>query len=476
MKTRLPAAEKWTEGYLVLLFLGLPLLLHNGYFDVMETKFAYFLLLTALWLLGLLWFAAMGQGLEGEGLPAGALACLVFCAAGILAALLGGHGRAALLAADNRYQGLLALLLYGAMVAGLSRCAMGRLSLWALLGGFGVNGLLGVLNFLGFDPLGLIRPLTAFDRGRFLGLIGNINFFGAYMTLLTPAAALLACGAEKRWQRLGLGLLALLGLWGAMTARSESAVLGFGAAGLLLPLFARGRERKRSLWLLPGLVLGMQSFALLSGRDFSALTALLLRPAVSAALLFGGLGAYALGQRSRRAYGLALLGAVLALGLGLLLANTVIPAERLGRLGDWLVLDADFGSDRGAIWRSCFALYGEFPWWQKLIGAGSGVLARWDTLHRVFPDAVVDSAHNEYIHYLLTHGLVGLGAYLGFLFCALRAAYRSGSPLYRALGLGAAAYAAQALVNIAQSATTPLFLAILGLLTGAAALDRADGL
>ena len=142
-------------------------------------------------------------------------------------------------------------------------------------------------------------------------------------------------------------------------------------------------------------------------------------------------------------------------------------------LEPYLVLDADFGSDRGAVWRSCLALYWEFPWWQKLIGGGSGVLARWDMLHRVFPDAVVDSAHSEYLHYLLTHGLVGLTASLGWLFFALRRALRSGSPLHAALGLGCAAYAAQALVNIAQSATTPLFLALLALL---AALDSKDTL
>ena len=166
---------------------------------------------------------------------------------------------------------------------------------------------------------------------------------------------------------------------------------------------------------------------------------------------------------------------LLALFLLLLLVNGD-PALAPGALEPYLVLDADFGSDRGAIWRHCLAFYGELPWWQKLLGAGSGALARWDSLHRLFPDAVVDSAHNEYLHYLLTHGLVGLGAYLGWLFFALRAALRGKSALYAALGLGAAAYAAQAAVNIAQSATTPLFLAILALLAGGAPLDSKDTL
>ena len=283
MKNKKARAEQWTEGYLIALFGLVPLLLHNGYFNVMETKFAAFLALTALWLLGLLWFAALGKGLAAASFAPGTLCALAFCAAGILASLLGGHARAALFAADNRYQGILALLLYAAASAGLGRVRPGRAAVAALLAGFGLNGLLGVLNFCGLDPLGLIGKLTAFDRGRFLGFIGNINFFGAYMTLLTPAAALLCCDAERPAQRAILGALSLLGLWGAMAGRSESTVLGFAAAAVLLPFFVE--NRRRSLWLPLLTLAAMQLFALCSGRDFSALTELLLRPAVSGALL-----------------------------------------------------------------------------------------------------------------------------------------------------------------------------------------------
>lgn len=477
MKARKITPEKWTEGYLVLLFGLFPLLLHKGYFNVMETKFACFLLLTALWLLGLFWFAALGRGLPGGRFAPGVLCCLGFCAVGVLASLLSGHGRAALLGADNRYQGVMALLLYAGMAAVLSRCRPGRFAAGALLTAFALNALLGVLNFCGIDPLGLMEKLTSFDRGRFLGLIGNINFFGAYMTLLTPLCALLCCSAEKLRQRVLLGFLSLLGLWGAMAARSESAVLGLGAAAVLLPLFLKSvAARCRALWLLPGALGGMQLFSLFSQRSFSTLTEILLMPAVSAVLLLLGLAAYTLAYRKCRVYAV-LLGVAAALALGcLVLVNVLALGDRLGQWGEWLILDADFGSDRGAIWHSAFTLYGEMPLWQKLIGGGSGVLARWDALHRVFPDAVVDSAHNEYIHYLLTHGLVGLGAWLAYLFFALRNALRSPSALYGALGLGAAAYGLQATVNIAQSATTPLFFAILALLTAPAALDSQGGL
>ena len=101
---------------------------------------------------------------------------------------------------------------------------------------------------------------------------------------------------------------------------------------------------------------------------------------------------------------------------------------------------------------------------QKLIGGGAGALADWDRAHRLFTDAVTDSAHNEYLQYLLTGGVLGLGAYLGLLVLALRAVLKKPGPTRTALALGCAAYAVQAAVNIAQPFTTPLFLALLALL------------
>ena len=77
---------------------------------------------------------------------------------------------------------------------------------------------------------------------------------------------------------------------------------------------------------------------------------------------------------------------------------------------------------------------------------------------------MTDSAHNEYLHYLLTGGLLGLGAYLALLATALRGALRKPSPVRTALGLAVAAYSLQAAVNIAQPFTTPLFFPLLALL------------
>ena len=83
-------------------------------------------------------------------------------------------------------------------------------------------------------------------------------------------------------------------------------------------------------------------------------------------------------------------------------------------------------------------------------------------------DASTNAAHNEYLNYLITHGAVGGGAYLawilGSIFNALRRWEKdSFAPVYLGVILG---YAVQALVNIAQPITTPLFIIFLSLASG----------
>ena len=69
----------------------------------------------------------------------------------------------------------------------------------------------------------------------------------------------------------------------------------------------------------------------------------------------------------------------------------------------------------------------------------------------------VNNVHNEYFQYLITTGVLGLTAYLGFLFTVLRRIWRKrkNCPEETGLFLAAAAYLFQAAVSINQSVTTP---------------------
>ena len=106
------------------------------------------------------------------------------------------------------------------------------------------------------------------------------------------------------------------------------------------------------------------------------------------------------------------------------------------------------------------------PFWQKLIGGGSGCLARLDQINPVFPDAILDAAHNEFLHLLLTNGLLGLCLYVAVNASLIYRAFQNGSEIALALSIALIAYLAQSIVNIAQPMTTPLYIAVLSLLAG----------
>ena len=136
-----------------------------------------------------------------------------------------------------------------------------------------------------------------------------------------------------------------------------------------------------------------------------------------------------------------------------------------GIAGKYLVIDSDWGSDRGKIWVHVLNMFREFTPLRKLIGGGSGCIAAYDKNLRIFPDAILDSAHNEYLNILVNSGILGLTACLGFLlFCILKALKSQNAYKYSLL-LGMLSYMAQAAVNIAQPMTTPLFVTAAALIT-----------
>ena len=488
-KEKNPAAALCT-AYLCLLGVALPLTVHDAYFDITRTKATVFWLLAGAFALGRLLCAALRRAPLGAwrrfSLPDALFA--VFALTHILSTLLFSSSENALLAPDNRFQGVLSFALYLASFLLLRRGGeLTPLVRFALLLGFSVAAALGIAELFGADPLGLRALSPERELIRFLSTVGNISFFSALCVLFLPAAAWWALSAGSGHEALPFALCALLALWGGMASRAEGFVLGALAFFSLLPLLtreARALRRVPLLWASAAAAAGLFCLAM---RRFalyrpSELTAVLCSPAVLLPLLALGAGLYALLRRrdelavlkARKVYIILFLLLFLAGLVFLLSANTALREKLPERIAAFAVFSPSWGSDRGKEWMSAWAMFRAAPPLQKLIGSGAGSLAAWDRAHRLFPDAVTDSAHNEYLHYLLTGGVIGLCAYLGVLLCALRRALRAPTRGRTALVLACAAYAVQAAVNIAQPFTTPLFFALLALLLSDAAFGAPE--
>ncbi len=481
MKKRLKKQREYggalCTAFLAVLGVALPLCVHHAYFDITITKATVYWVLSGLLLIG--WAALLLR--RSESMPhfdRYDLLFAVFALTQIVSTLLFRSSSNALTAPDNRCQGVLSFVCYLLVFVLLRRrSAFTPLVRWGWLLGFSVAALLAVAELFGHDLLGLRALSPEIELPRFFSTLGNISFISALCVLFLPLASCLALSAEKPREAAPYALCALLALLCGLAARAESFVLGVLAFFALLPLFARSERMLRRVPLLwAGAALAaalftaaMAHFALYRPSELTRLV--FSPPAALAVVLVSVLLRWRLRRASdaavfkaRKVYMIVFFVLLAALTAFLVLANTALRERLGGRLSSVVVFSPSWGTDRGAVWISFRQMFREAPLLKKLIGSGAGSLAAWDRTHRVFPDAVTDTAHNEYLHYLLTGGLLGLGAYLTLLAAALRRALKRPTRCRTALGLACASYAVQATVNIAQPFSTPLFFAMLTLL------------
>ena len=122
-----------------------------------------------------------------------------------------------------------------------------------------------------------------------------------------------------------------------------------------------------------------------------------------------------------------------------------------------------WGTNRGGVWVRCMKLFAQSDWRVKLFGFGPDLLKKpladaYGAEIAAYCNLSFNNAHNEYIQYLLTHGALGLTAYLTFAVGACASLFRRARKNAAAAGLlaGALAYLLHAAVNVNQPITTPL--------------------
>ena len=483
----LRAAALLTTAYLCAVFLIHPLVFSNYYFNITETKQAFFLIASGLYLL-LLLFARIalppdfGVAREKSRLHPAAVALFALFAVSLVGGLLSRYPGEVFFGENNRYQGLLTLFCYAFLVFALSRREIDLK--WperAFLLGACIVSLFGVLHHYGIDPLGFTTNLRASDRGRFLSTIGNADFYAGYIVLAFCVSLGFFLRARKRWTRTLSVLVLAIVSFGTLVAGSDSAALGLLAAFAFIPilLFSDYLSLRRlplgwAVFFLCAFVFGLLSSVWTSVTYLSAFFTALRRPVVSLVLTGVSLALWlALARvsperisRAKRPYTVTLSCALLAGAIALVMLNTLLRELPLGPLERYVHFSESWGTDRGKIWTLVLRVYARLPFAQQLFGASSGALFHADAVSPLFADAGLDTAHNEYLQYLVTNGALGLLCYLTALGFAVWSGIRrsQSNPLCRGLTLAVVAYAVQAAVNIAQPMTTPLFIVLLGVL------------
>ncbi|HBI15915.1 MAG TPA: hypothetical protein DDY20_10450 [Desulfobulbaceae bacterium] len=353
---------------------------------------------------------------------------LGFFLAALAATVLSRGLQDSLVGTFGRHQGLLTMLGYLVLMLSAAIFLQNagqvlqilRIMVWASA----PLSLFGLLQFSGFNPFHWMS-----DSGsQLMATMGRSNFFGAYLALIIPLTMMLLARSRRRWP---LALLLAAQLLCLVLSNALSSWIGLGAAGLTWLLLRRIKPASR----------------LSQGH------VLLLMPAAAAAWLLAGFLADPLALE---------------------------PPAGYARLAETILARGGSIAARLTIWQQSAELILERPW----LGYG------FDTMEAVFsrsfpPELVyyqgrhvmVDRAHNLWLDYGMSSGLLGIGTMAALLilvgvriYCTLRTGNEPSQRLILlALAASLAGHLADLQFSFDQTASAAIFWLLLGV---AMALSR----
>ncbi len=462
----------------------LPLVIHNGYYDITETKAycfgsiaaIYILVLTVVLVIKVIKAKSISN-IHHFKLDYTEIAIAVFAAAYLISALLSDRSVTVWFGVGARYQGVAAIFLYTAVMFAVSHNY--RYSQRVLIGtvvAFEVVSIIALLNCYNADVLGFYADLELTDKSRFISTIGNINFYSSYISLIFPLIIYGFCRAEGTLTKAFFGIALAIGSLGVMVSSSESFAVGFVVALSIIPLFffKDARIMKRfsvciiiflAISKAYGIFYTKTEAILMPNVKISLILSVLLKncivyPAIAVFVIIW-LIAWKKSEDLRmlqKVYAVVLaLGAASVIGV-FVGANTVFKETDFGIFNEFIKITDGWGSDRGTIWKVCVKLYKNLPVSQKLFGVGPENLFKFTPAIQGYTNLKLDQAHNEYLQYLITTGLCGLLSYISVLVCVSIKIIKKASKneLAVAIFAGLAAYWVQAFFNIAQPFSTPV--------------------
>lgn len=383
----------------------------------------------------------------------------------------------------------------------------------------GLTYLMSILQHLEIDLFHLYASIRFDQRPMFISTFGNINMYASFLCLAIPLFMAAGMYADKCWKRVLYTLVLFLGGMAVIAANSDVAYIGIGVPMVVL-LLAGIRNRVKTYddrmvigqkstcdpflgWLIgyAGIVLGYTVMAFLTtgtGKGYDKLTGLaklvdhrLILTIESIVLVIGSL-LYGWGSRKKADCVVAqkkglrsvkdkkqastmgcwkvIFGSVVGI---LILTAFVTVVTGVGNQWEIFTFDDEWGNYRGYVWNRLFRIYQDLPFVNKVFGTGNESIytlmsARYSDEMIEVTGTVYDSAHNEYLQYLVTMGIVGLITYLGLIITSIVNGVKlvKENPLCMPLLAGMIGYVVQAFVNVEQPITTPFLFLFLALMAG----------
>lgn len=496
----LSVKESLVNYYLVLMFTVFPLFFTDEFFNIRHDKYGLFLGLSAVLIVSVAGIVVYTKTVENSSprddikkqgglkrsfsVPDYAMiAFLIFSA---VSTIFSNYPLDALFGTAGRNNGLILIAFYAGIYFVITRFMNFREYIFISLAiASSAVFILAVLNCFYIDPLGMFSRLTdAQTINDFTSTIGNKNFLSSFICIMLPVLMALSVLSKNGNLRIlylaasGFGFMAL------MTSDSDSGILGLGVFGIIYFIwFVRNIKRLKryfltiTVMLAFGKLLRLISFFMNdNSKDMDQFQKFFVYSNLSYILIAGCVVITALlyildfkkpnivlPKAVPVTSGIIFSAGIIGI-ISVMIYFSVFDTEtNLGSFEKILRFNDAWGTHRGYMWIRALEHFGCSNFMQKMFGCGP------DNFYYAFSpyfhglmqygDSSTNAAHNEYINYLITHGITGTAAYLTLLGGVIARAVKSAkeNPMTVICVAAVICYAVQAIVNIAQPLTTPLF-------------------
>lgn len=468
------------------LLTGIPLFMTNKYFNITISKFIFFAIVSLLCFV--LYHTFRPEGVKKQKNIANKpmdIAVFGFLASSVVSVLFSSYKADALLGSSGRCMGLCFVLILTGLYFALSRSyKIHKRELIGYCTAFGIVAAIAFLQFFGINFGGFYTKLSDTTIANYYSTIGNINVVSSYICLCLPFIMYLFCTVKGIFKAVGLYVFSFCGFCFMIIVNSDSGYIGMAAAFCAVAyIIAKNRGQFYKVLLLAGTFLLTPRlvnyiYVSLGGstKPLSDMAVLLGESDVLlvAAVILLVAGAAIVRVKITRVSSIiiritvVIFALLIVIGIsGAIIYFTLFDTEtELGFLENYLRFSDKWATERGEIWTMTMNSYSELPFLKKLFGCGPDTLLLLLTENyndRMLITGYVDNAHNEFMNYLVNHGIVGLGFYLAMIFIALKkCTARAGrSIVHGGLFAVVISYASQSIVNISQPLTTPFYFVIM---------------
>ncbi len=506
--------ENWgnylTIGYVALFFLLYPIFFTPGhYFTLNEVKYHVFIVSVSLLLIFivLIDFGKATPIFEYKTFSVTDWSLIAFAFIAVLSGLCSDYFPYTINGVGGRYHGALTLFAYLVLYFLISRYFQEKMLskvLLCLAISASLVFLLGIFNYANLDPFGFYHQVREDQTAIFVSTIGNRNFFSTFVCLTLPIFMVMAAREKRRLSILGYAVAVFLGSAALCIANSDSGFVGMAVVFALFFIWSLSSlsALKRAMLVFTTVFAGFSVIGLLVHSLSSprwAASSLFLHFSLSiyplvlcllSLLLFFLLQLFSPKIASNRfpskvlQWGSAIFFLLIAVAFFVLLFyfSVVATDASLGSMAKYFRFSHEWGSNRGQVWAYLTSAFFKLGPVQIFIGTGPDTI--YQVLQHFFSDQMsigqlldFDSAHNEYLQYLITTGIFGLTAYLTFVISGITRYFRSSEnkahPYLFAITLSCLCYAVQACFNISMITTTPFFFILMAL--GEASIRNLQG-